>query len=121
MLRRWFDGRVKLYVTWKALEARARHAETFRRGSYGAIRGASPNVVAFTRGEDILVATPRLTAAVVKPGTAPVGTVWGDASLAVDMRGSFRNAFTNDVLELDGNIALSQLFARFPVAILERI
>src|SRR5207244_2256588 len=34
LLRRWHDGRVKLYATWKTLALRNRFAELFRDGDY---------------------------------------------------------------------------------------
>jgi (1->4)-alpha-D-glucan 1-alpha-D-glucosylmutase len=115
MLRRWIDGRVKMFVTWKALDARVRHAETFRRGAYRAFREAPPQLCAFARGEEIVVAVPRLVSSMVKPQILPTGEVWGDASLPID--GRWRNVFTGE--ELEGG-RLREIFATFPVAILER-
>ena len=119
LLRRWHDSRIKLFVTWKVLDARLRHAELFRDGSYEPI-DAGPNVVAFTRrhGDDaVVVAVPRLVANIVKPGTFPIGNVWSDASIPIS--GSWRNLFTGENLSGDG-IALRSLFGRFPVAVLEK-
>ncbi len=119
MLRRWFDGRIKLFVTWKALELRARRAEVFRGGSYRPLRSGSPNVCAFLRGEEIIVAVPRLTTKLAQ--TVPIGDVWNDATLPLDLRGSWRNVFTGETIESSGSpLRLSQVFATFPVAILER-
>ena len=114
MIRRWFDGRIKLYVTWKALEVRARRAEVFARGRYRPLRSDCPNVCAFMRGEDIIVAAPRLTTRFGN-GVIPLGAVWGDTTLPVD--GTWQNIFTGDTLATS---RLSDVFARFPVAILER-
>ena len=120
LLKRWADGRIKLFVTWRALDTRARHAATFRDGAYTPLRSESPNVVAYTRGDDILVAVPRLTTQLVQPPQAPVGAVWGSASVAAE--GRWRNVFTGEVVESrDGRIALAELFATFPVALCERV
>jgi (1->4)-alpha-D-glucan 1-alpha-D-glucosylmutase len=119
LLRRWQDGRIKLFVTWKLLDVRARHAELFRDGTYEPI-DAGPNVVAFIRrhGDDAaLIAVPRLIASLVKPGTLPIGDVWGAAALPAS--GTWRNLFTGEEHEGDG-IALRRLFATFPWAVLER-
>src|SRR5436305_8368722 len=43
LLRRWHDSRIKLFVTWKVLEARSRHAELFRDGTYEPL-DAGPNI-----------------------------------------------------------------------------
>ncbi len=116
LLRRWSDGRAKMFITWKVLELRGRHAELFRSGAYQAL-DAGPNVCAFLRGESILIAVPRLLTSLVKPGAFPLGGVWGDQSLSV--AGSWRNAFTGDALEGDA-LPLARVFERFPVAVLER-
>ena len=119
LLRRWHDSRIKMFVTWKVLDARSRHADLFRDGSYEPI-DAGPNVIAFVRRHEedaVLIAVPRLVASLVKPGTFPIGEVWGDASIAIS--GSWRNLFTGENLE-GAEIALRSLFARFPVAILQK-
>ena len=119
LLRRWHDSRIKLFVTWKVLDARSRHADLFRDGTYEPV-DAGPNVVAFTRRSDsdaIVVAVPRLIASLVKPGTCPIGDFWPETSIA--MPGSWRNLFTGENSEGD-SIALRSLFRRFPVAVLEK-
>jgi len=119
LLRRWHDSRIKMFVTWRVLDARSRHANFFRDGTYEPI-DAGRNVVAFTRrhkDDVILVAVPRLVANLVKPGTFPIGDVWAEASIPIS--GSWRNLFTGENLEGDP-IALRSLFSRFPVAILEK-
>ena len=120
LLRRWQDGRIKMFVTWKLLELRARHEDLFRDGSYEPL-DAGPNVCAFIRrNEDdaVLVAVPRLVAGLVKPGTLPIGDVWGDASLAVSGKG--RNLFTGEIHEGQG-FAIRHLFASFPLAVFEKV
>jgi (1->4)-alpha-D-glucan 1-alpha-D-glucosylmutase len=115
LLRRWADGRVKLFTTWRSLATRARHAEAFRRGAYKPLRCQSPNVVAFMRGDDIVVAVPRLTTQLGK--TVPLGEVWGEHALPVS--GAWRNVYTEETSAGD-SLPLARAFASFPVAILER-
>ncbi len=117
LLRRWHDGRIKMFVTWKLLELRARHMDLFRDGTYEPL-DASPNVCAFVRryrDDAVLVAVPRFIVSFVKPGTFPIGDVWGDASLGVS--GRWRDLFTGD--EHEGT-EVQKIFARFPVAVLEK-
>jgi (1->4)-alpha-D-glucan 1-alpha-D-glucosylmutase len=116
LLRRWSDGRAKMFITWKVLELRAREAELFRSGAYQPL-DAGPNVCAFLRGGSVLVAVPRLLTSLVKPGTFPLGDVWGSAVLPGG--GRWRNVFTGDALEGD-SLPLARVFERFPVAVLER-
>jgi len=119
LLRRWQDGRVKMFVAWKTLELRARRAEVFREGDYEPL-DAGHNVCAFTRraGEaTVLVAVPRLTTQLVKAGAMPLGEVWGDdAHLAAP--GAWRNIFTGATHE-GPTLPLREVFASFPVAVLE--
>jgi (1->4)-alpha-D-glucan 1-alpha-D-glucosylmutase len=113
MLKRWQDGRIKLFVTCRALQTRARHADTFRDGACRALETGTPHAIAFTRGEDLLVAVPRLTTQLGKD--LPLGEVWG--THALDAPGPWRNVFTGETLE---SPELRNVFATFPVAILER-
>ncbi|HEY2091927.1 MAG TPA: malto-oligosyltrehalose synthase [Thermoanaerobaculia bacterium] len=93
LLRRWPDGRIKLYVTWKALHLR----KQFAREDYRPLRGE--RVCAFQRGDDVAVAVPRFT-------------VSGKSSL--ELSGRWRNVFTDQVFEG------GDPFATFPVAIFTR-
>jgi (1->4)-alpha-D-glucan 1-alpha-D-glucosylmutase len=113
LLRNWKDGRIKLFVTTRALAVRARHAE----GAYRAIDTGTPNAVAFTRGDDLLVIVPRLTTRLVKPPHLPIGEVWRDHTL--DLSGRWRNVFTEAVVE-GTPPALRNLLASFPVGVFER-
>jgi (1->4)-alpha-D-glucan 1-alpha-D-glucosylmutase len=117
LLEQWTDGRVKLFVTARSLAARARNIDAFR-GAYRAVNTGTRNAVAFTRGEKVLVVVPRLTTQLVKPPQLPVGEVWGDHAL--DVGGRWRNVFTNEVVAGE-RIALKDVFATFPVAILEQV
>jgi (1->4)-alpha-D-glucan 1-alpha-D-glucosylmutase len=112
LLRRWSDGRIKMFVTLKALEASGQFAHSDYRPL-----DAGPNVCAFQRGDDAIVAVPRLITRLVDAGTLPIGDVWGDATL--NIAGSWRNAFTGQTVEGDA-LALRDVFATFPVAILRR-
>jgi (1->4)-alpha-D-glucan 1-alpha-D-glucosylmutase len=117
LLRSWADGRIKLFTTACTLSARARHPEAFLSGAYRAI-DAGPNAIAYVRGEDeVLVVVPRLTTRLVKTGQFPLGDVWADRALNVS--GAWRNVFTEE--NLDGStLPLREVFATFPVAVLER-
>jgi (1->4)-alpha-D-glucan 1-alpha-D-glucosylmutase len=115
LLEQWQDGRVKAFVTAKSLAARARHALVD--ATYRAIDTGTPNAVAFLRGEDLLVGIPRLTTQLVQPPHLPLGQVWGAHALNVTGR-RWRNAFTGEEPE---DLALRNVFATFPVAVLERV
>jgi (1->4)-alpha-D-glucan 1-alpha-D-glucosylmutase len=115
LLEHWTDGRIKLFVTARSLAARAKHIDAFR-GEYRPISTNTRNAIAFTRGDDILVVVPRLTTQIVQSPQLPIGDVWGDR--AIDIGGRWRNVFTDEVVE---GGQLKDVFATFPVAILERV
>jgi (1->4)-alpha-D-glucan 1-alpha-D-glucosylmutase len=112
LLRSWPSGRVKMFVIWKLLEMRSRLSDA----AYRAI-DAGPNVCAFARGDDVIVAVPRLLTSLVKPGVFPLGDVWGAASLHAG--GKWKNVFTGATIEGD-TLPLAKVFEQFPVAVLER-
>jgi len=66
----------------------------------------------------VLVVVPRLVTQLVKPGVLPLGELtWGSAALP--LAGTWKNIYTDEVVEGE-TLALSQIFAMFPVAVLER-
>ena len=126
------DGRIKLFVTLVALEARRNLREAFGpQGAYipqAAVGPHAEHVVAFTRRageEEVLVVAPRLTAKLCGGGREPpLGAMWSETRLMV-AEGRFTNLFTGEVVsaeERDGGSALllDQVLADFPVALLSR-
>lgn len=86
----WNDGRIKLYLIWKALNFRRAHQELFREGTYVPLTSLGrrcQNICAFCRvheGQHVLVVAPRLFTRVAKLGQLPLGrAVWGDASITL--------------------------------------
>jgi (1->4)-alpha-D-glucan 1-alpha-D-glucosylmutase len=145
------DGRIKLYLTHRALRFRRDHAELFRAGSYMPLEAtgdAAEHIVAFARvlsaqapalgargastaGEEVLAVAPRLLAKRLHDaGALPLGVAaWGDGLLALPNATPgqhYRDIFTDrthEVIERDGTtgLLLSALLEHFPVALLERI
>jgi (1->4)-alpha-D-glucan 1-alpha-D-glucosylmutase len=130
------DGRLKLYLTWKTLRFRRQQPSLFQRGEYLplAVEGAkADHVVAFMRNYEnssALVVVPRLIAGLLSnndPDLPPIGPpIWGDTNLLLPSGCSWEkaeNLLTGEALELrntDGcaRIAVSQVLAKFPVALL---
>jgi (1->4)-alpha-D-glucan 1-alpha-D-glucosylmutase len=122
------DGRIKMYVTWRALDFRRAHAETFLTGDYQALEthgDHAEHVVALARGGGaVLVVVPRL---LVRLGVtdAPVGrAVWGDTRVVLGgelERASFRNLLSGEPITLEGGaIAVADALRQFPLALLVR-
>jgi len=128
LLSRWKDGRIKLFVTWKMLELRRKRQTLFRRGGYVPLvaegkRAAS--ICALARTEEtrsVIVIVPRMLSEVVSVKEFPLGEVWGDARVAVPEGSAriLRNIFTEERVEVrNGSVQLREVFANFPVAVLE--
>jgi (1->4)-alpha-D-glucan 1-alpha-D-glucosylmutase len=120
LLKRWSDGRIKLFVTCRLLRFRREHPAIFGAGAYIpiAVKGThSENVIAFCREHasgSILVIVPRLSSHV---GTPPVGFVWEDTVLEWTSLGShkFVDLFTNREMT---SASISELLGEFPAAVL---
>jgi (1->4)-alpha-D-glucan 1-alpha-D-glucosylmutase len=131
LLVHWEDGRIKLYVTYKALNFRREHSELFLEGEYIPLSSSGTkqdHVIAFLRryGDKwALVAVPRLTAK-ISPTGAPIGEqVWGKSLLAIPPEAplSWTNIFTRQRLEIPPapaprHLFLSRVFSDFPIALL---
>jgi (1->4)-alpha-D-glucan 1-alpha-D-glucosylmutase len=131
-----WDGRIKLYLTSRALRFRRARQALFAEGGYLplAARGRKENhVIAFARilRERIaVVVTGRFFTRLGVPDQAPTGGgIWGDSSVALDYpasAGLYRDVLTGRLIraERDGagiDLPLEQVFAHLPVALLERV
>ncbi|HYE14444.1 MAG TPA: malto-oligosyltrehalose synthase [Pyrinomonadaceae bacterium] len=131
LTRRPEDGRVKLYVTTRALRFRRERAALFQRGEYVPLpaRGRRErNVVAFARkyetGEALAVASRFFTQlGVGESGPLRLGAeAWGDTALETEGGGRFRDVFTGREFEAVGDaLAVAQVLSPLPVALLERV
>jgi (1->4)-alpha-D-glucan 1-alpha-D-glucosylmutase len=137
LLAAWPDGRVKLYVTHRALTLRRERHALFRAGGYTPLEAEGPrreHVCAFARthGEEaVIAAVPRLTTRLVRdPDGLPVGEgFWSgtwlrtpDAAAGVRYRDRFTGAILQTAAQPHGAVLpLAAVFAEFPVALLERI
>ncbi len=133
LLRKWPDGGIKLYVTWRALVLRREHAEVFQRGSYTPLLATAPrgqHVCAFLRQRGrrwVLAAAPRLMAGLANGLRIPAG-VWGKSALHLPRNAPrrWRNAFTGEEVQTalrrdHASLQLALLFADSPVALLENV
>ena len=132
LLARMEDGRVKLFVTWKALAARRSHRALFARGTYLPLEAKGTHaqrLCAFARGggeSAAVLVTPRLAAGLADASGRPVlgREPWRDTrvNLPVELAGAYRNVFTSEIVASDetATLAAGEVFANFPVALLLR-
>jgi (1->4)-alpha-D-glucan 1-alpha-D-glucosylmutase len=103
----------KIRVVKAALQLRRDRSDTFLRGGYHPVLAAgvgADHLVAFRRGDDVLVAVTRWTVRLEQSG-------WGDTAVTLP-DGSWTNALTG--AEVSGTVPATELFAELPVALLER-
>lgn len=127
MLSAWPDGRIKLWITWKASTLRRQRSGLFLDGDYRPLApqgGLARHAVAFARrhGDAWLVAAvPRFLTGVVEPPAAPVGEVWRDLTLPLpeDAPSHWRDALSGDELRAEGGrLGGDDLFRSLPAALL---
>lgn len=129
LLEHWTDGRIKLFITARALNLRREHPDLFARGEYLPLEVAgdkSNHVVAFMRRRDeklILAVAPRLVGALATADRwLPRGEEsWGATRLILpaDVAGrSWRNIFTGATVAAgQSGLGVSQLLSVCPVGL----
>jgi (1->4)-alpha-D-glucan 1-alpha-D-glucosylmutase len=114
LMERAGEGLPKLWVLRQGLQVRRQHAACFEPDArYDRLEPEGPrarHLLAFMRGQDVIVAVPRLL--------LRLGDDWEGTRLTLP-EGSWRNALTGES-HGGGPLAAEQLFARFPVALLTR-
>ncbi|HUW97780.1 MAG TPA: malto-oligosyltrehalose synthase [Acidiferrobacter sp.] len=127
-------GRLKLYLTWRGLQARRQQSETFQTGGYVPLRvrgKQAAHLCAFARigAQGIaLTVVPRLCLRLLGANEGlpwPLGRdVWGDTTLTLPRdwgRLRFRNLFTGEDLDVQKGteiLSVGRLLSRFPLALL---
>jgi (1->4)-alpha-D-glucan 1-alpha-D-glucosylmutase len=104
----------KMKVTSSALRLRRRRPASFAAGTYTPLLAQGPardHIVAFGRGDDVVVAVTRWTVRLAEHG-------WGETELTVP-EGKWHDWITGQ--QVSGSVQAADLFASMPVALLERI
>jgi (1->4)-alpha-D-glucan 1-alpha-D-glucosylmutase len=121
------DGRIKLLLIHKGLQARHENRELFDDGDYlpGSVRGSrADHVIAFFRAQQdrrALVVVPRFLTALVGPDEPPLGReVWQDTRIDLprNVPASWQDAVTGKTLAASDDMLVGDILSEFPVAIL---
>ncbi|MEA5113640.1 MAG: malto-oligosyltrehalose synthase [Geobacteraceae bacterium] len=121
------DGRIKLFLIYKALKAKKAHREIFRSGVYLPIASAgtfSRHVIAFAwryQQQWALVIAPRFLSHLVQEGDFPLGRqVWRDTEVILPdgAPAAWRNVITGEVLSAGKALTVGEILLSFPVALL---
>jgi (1->4)-alpha-D-glucan 1-alpha-D-glucosylmutase len=130
LLEHWTDGRLKLWVTHRALHARSEAGDLFRLGDYQeiAVEGeCAEHVISYARRHlrsAALVAVPRLVFSMLNgEPRLPRAEDWGKTLLQAphEFCGHLlNNPLTGEHVQVpdNGELSCSEIFASFPVALL---
>lgn len=130
LIDQWQNGHIKQWLIAKTLGLRKTHRDLFAQGDYQplAIEGKqADHAIAFMRqfqGKCLIVIAPRLIAALLADGSTPhlAPATWGNTQVVIPS--AFRNISFENCLAASRidcrqkSIALSDVLADFPVAIL---
>jgi (1->4)-alpha-D-glucan 1-alpha-D-glucosylmutase len=128
------DGRIKMYLTWKALCLRKQYPELFLRGNYRSLNVQGPkakHLLAFTRWDEkreLIVAVPRLCSKLFNGNgeSSAIQDWWKETRLELPPsaeRRTYRNVFTGEQINLEpsgqaSHLPANALFTEFPLALL---
>ncbi len=122
------NGRIKLWAMHRVLSLRNERLGVFDQGDYTPLSAGpaekTEHVFSYLRGEEIAVFLPRFSYTLVgaeHAGGLGLGTLWSDITveLPANSAAQWTNLFTGETVEArDGVLAMSEVFASFPVAVL---
>lgn len=121
------DGRIKLFLTYRGLQARMKNRDLFEKGSYLPIKTAGTfreNVISFSRiyeDSHALVIIPRLLTRLVPEDESPIGKeVWRDTTVHVprDFPSSWTDAITGRDLIVTDSLTIGRALDTLPCALL---
>ena len=121
------DGRIKLFLTYMALNERRKRSGLFKSSPYIPLEcegGLSKHIVAFARagqGEAAVTIAPRFLTSVVREGEYALGEKWGDTAVKLppELHGyGWKDAFTGQSVPQGREIKCETALGSFPVAFL---
>ncbi len=136
LVANWEDARIKMYVTFKALNVRKEIGLLLNEADYIPLKAAgnrARHVCAFARrlsGEVLVVAVPRFLTGLLRSNPEPAlrEDAWHGSFLvtASEAPSRYRNVFTGEIVETAeyqgaAALPLGEVFGAFPVALLREV
>jgi (1->4)-alpha-D-glucan 1-alpha-D-glucosylmutase len=121
------DGRIKLFVIYRALRAREKMRFLFQEGRYIPLKASGSlkdHIIAFARNREkswAVTIAPRFLASLIGEGELPFGLeVWGDTSLVLPegISASWRDAMSDQAVEWGKGLRAGDALKYFPVSLL---
>jgi (1->4)-alpha-D-glucan 1-alpha-D-glucosylmutase len=123
------DGRLKLFLIYRALKARNRNFEVFQNGTYIPLETTGrfrDHIIAFARKHEdhwAVTIAPRFLTALIKEGEYPLGRrVWDDTCILLPEGAprSWKDAITNQIVKNNRTLPMGEVLGLFPTALLMR-
>jgi (1->4)-alpha-D-glucan 1-alpha-D-glucosylmutase len=132
LVRNWRDGRIKLFLIWKALRFRARNAALFAKGQFVRVESRGKrqeHLAAFVRRHKkdwVLIVVPRWLARGRYPTKlGQAGRFWGNTEVRLQATApaSWSNVLTGESVKIESAggrraLRMDKLLETFPVALL---
>lgn len=119
------SGQIKLFLTYKCLQARKQHPDLFQHGNYIPLHAGgalSENIAAFARAHEnktAVVVAPRFYSALIKPGNRNIDPeIFKDTYLELPEGFNYMNVITSEAVNAKREVPLSLILAKFPGALL---
>ena len=121
------DGKIKLFLIYRALQAKKANREIFLSGAYLPLESAGrlrTHVIAFAwryQRQWALVIAPRFLSHLIQEGDFPLGRqVWQDTEVIMPngAPAAWRNVITSEVLSAGKALPVGDVLLSFPVAML---
>ncbi|MFC1634426.1 malto-oligosyltrehalose synthase, partial [Planctomycetota bacterium] len=121
------DGRIKLFLIFKVLNARRQRTELFEKGDYRPLKARGKygdHIVGFLRSfrnQNAAAIAPRFLASLITTRELPLGTnIWQDTEILwpVSFEDHWHNAITGESIQIEKVAPVGHIFAKFPVALL---
>ncbi len=121
------DGRIKLFVIYRALRARENMRFLFQEGRYIPLKASGSlkdHIIAFARNREkswAVTIAPRFLTSLIGEGELPLGLeVWGDTTLVLPhgIYASWRDAMSDQVVEWGKDLPVGDALKYFPVSLL---
>jgi (1->4)-alpha-D-glucan 1-alpha-D-glucosylmutase len=125
------DGRIKLFITSRALNFRRAERDLFERGAYLPLQATGErerHIITFARrsgDKTAIVVASRFFTRLGNLTHLPIGSdVWGNTSIVLpdELNGFFRDRFTGRTVcpQDDNSLNLAEVFSHLPIALLEK-
>ena len=121
------DGRVKLFLIYRALKSRNECPEVFRSGAYIPLEAAGrfkDHIIAFARNQGkkwAITLAPRFLTPLIREGEDPFGQeIWGDTHIPLPegIAGDWKNMITDQQVNDGRKLIIGEVLTHFPVALL---